>query len=183
MAFRPTSPIRTYNAAATREADLLVRFWPSNPQAMTVYLRFIETGTVESTTLSTQALFELGSTSVNPRFIVFANGAGFYAVLHNNGMGGSRSASALVAPAYGDLVEIVATLNPDGSVSITQTINGVTAAIVTSAGGALVFSPSGWATRRAFVGNGTQMILNLRNCVVDRGVKDTTQMRRRAGVI
>jgi hypothetical protein len=110
------------NAAAaggTRLADSLS--WPflARPQAMTMYLRFIELGAVG---IASARVAVIGSNALgNPYLYVYTSGS-FYRVEYHNGST-SVQATLAAAPAIGDRVELRAVLNANGSVTIAQALN------------------------------------------------------------
>jgi hypothetical protein len=113
-----TSYVATAGATVSRVADALSFPFPYTPQAMTVYVRHIERGTL-STGTST-GLIGIGA-STNPAFFVYSNG-GVYAVVHRRVA--DVGATALATPSLGALNEVRAVLYADGSVQIGQSVNG-----------------------------------------------------------
>lgn len=115
----PTSPIETTTVAVTRGADLLSFPFTDVPREQTVYVKFIDRGTIN--TSAATALLIANAASASPAFAVFAPG-GALASVHLNG--GSVTSTLATVPAYEDTVELAARLLGDGSVNITQSING-----------------------------------------------------------
>lgn len=119
----PTSYVPTTTATVTRNADSLPFPYGYVPQAMTLYVKFIERGTIGTTA---GRVLQIGAAAdTNPQLVIFANG-GFYSVAHNNGSSSVVSTLA-AAPSWGNVVELHATLGSDGSVAISQSINGAAA--------------------------------------------------------
>lgn len=120
-----TAYIPTTTTVATRSADSFYWDYAMKPQAMVGYARFIERGTA---TIGGAAVLRIGAAgTTNPLLLLYS--AGFYRVYHETGAG-NRISTLAVAPVIGDLVELVFVLFADGSVSVSQSINGaaVTAA-------------------------------------------------------
>lgn len=144
----PSSYIKTPSSAAvTRSADSFYWDFTPVPQAMYVYVRFIERGTVLGAGGS--ILFYLSDSSGNnPRFYVDNSGT-YYEVSHQEA-GGTVTIAQTVAPVYGDVVEIVAILGANGFVGIIQSING----------GAAVQPANSAAQALSTAWSGTQFRLN-----------------------
>ena len=103
-----SSYIRTTASTASRLADTLTFPVLAPPQASTLYIKFLERGTI--LTGATNGLLGIGA-SVPGTFYVFNAAGGLYNVEYNNG---SASTSGLAtAPAYGHLCELRATLTVD----------------------------------------------------------------------
>lgn len=99
--------------AATAEAQLLAL-----PQAMSIYVKFVERGTLS--TGVTSGLIALGE-SVNPSVSIEST-PGAYAILHRRS---SNVISPLGAsPSLGQPTEALGLLYPNGSVQMIQSING-----------------------------------------------------------
>lgn len=114
-----TSEIPTTTVAVTRAADLWSLPFTETPKEMSAYLKFTERGTVAGT----RYLLSISdATPANPAFGVDVSG-GAYRAFHGNGPTTVLSTLG-VAPALNDTVELVAYLLGDGSVQITQSING-----------------------------------------------------------
>lgn len=116
-------------AAGARAADLLS--WPflASPQAMTIYVRFIENGTIG---LADARVLTIGSSALAaPYLYLYSNGTTYRATHHN----GSTAVTAAMgsAPGLGARVELRVVLNANGSVAISQSVNeGAETATVTS---------------------------------------------------
>lgn len=170
-----SSEIATTTGALARGADTYSLPFTPAPVELTVYIKFVELGT-----LLTQArVFEIGSAAgATPRFLCFASG-GFYTALHHNGTAQVTSALG-VAPAINDVVELVVRLYADGSVDITQTINGATATVSTqSAANPL---STAWAGQLCYLnsigttGGGVGFIA-IRSFKACAGARSLTEMR------
>lgn len=169
-----SSAIFTTTVAVTRSADSCSVPFPFAPMAMTLYARFFEMGTI---LLTNARYLELSSSAdVDPRLIVYM-GSPYISVYHGNGTS-SVSASQAVAPAVGDLVEIRAVLNADGSVFLGQSING--AAETVSGTSAALALASAWAANTLWVNSiGASLIgfAAFTQVKVQRGVQTLATMR------
>lgn len=115
----PTSPIETTTVAVTRGADLYSLPFTDVPRESTVYVKMIDRGTIN--TSAATAFLIANAASASPAFAGYAPG-GVFAAVHLNG--GSVTSTLGVAPVYEDTIELAARLLGDGSVNITQSING-----------------------------------------------------------
>lgn len=114
------------------------------PMSMTCYVKFVELGTMSLT--GAIGLVHTGTAAGNAPYFVIYNPQynGPYRAYHHNGSAAVFSA-ALTSPRPLDIVEICATLFPDGSVGISQSINGgAVASGVTSAANSPL--PSAWSS-------------------------------------
>lgn len=181
----PSSIIRTTGSTASRSADVPYLPFTAPPQAMTAYVRFFEMGTVLAA--SGDRILQIGLTSpaTDPRFFIADTGGGFYRVGHDNGTAEAFSTMA-AAPTFGQLVELRAVLNANGSVQLHQSIDGA-AEVSASASSA----PSGglaaaWAGERLYLGcdpAGTRGGLNpFTHVRFGPGSKTLAEMRALAGV-
>lgn len=124
-----SSYIPTTTAALSRGSDSYSLPYTAPPGETSIYLKFKELGTAQT---DQARLFEIGSAAgASPRLYGYAE-SGVYRVKHENGT--SVAANVSVAPAYGDTVEILIRLFGDGSVDITQSINGAPATSGTPSG-------------------------------------------------
>jgi hypothetical protein len=151
----PSSYLKTSAGTASRTADSFYFDWPHPPQAMTVYAKWVERGTLASS----GKVLHVGSATAatDPRLVIESTGT-FYWIRHDNGASTS-TATLGVAPSIGDTVEIAGQLNADGSVAIYQSINGAAA---TTASDATVATPGPtWADTRLYLNSaGTSSIGN-----------------------
>lgn len=121
-------------AAGARAADSLS--WPflAAPQTMTIYVRFVENGTIG---IADARVLSIGSAALAaPYLYVFSNGTVYRATHHN----GSTAVTATMgsAPGLGARVELRVVLNANGSVAISQSVNeGAETATVTSSSASL----------------------------------------------
>lgn len=116
------SPVATSYTPDTRATDLVRSPWHHPPQAMTIYLRFVELGAVLAA--DTRALLQIGTGGQAPRLLIAqSGGTGAYRVLHL-GAGATVTSTLTTAPGLLDQVELVVHVYDDGSVQIEQAING-----------------------------------------------------------
>jgi len=175
-AFNATIPCpEILSASVARAADTL--YWPFNakPQAMSVYTKFVERGTVG---LASSRILQVGLTgaTTDPRALISAAG-GFYVGEHDNGVT-DATATLAAAPTTEQEVELLLTLSAAGLPTIYQSING--AAATTAAGSAAAFA-SAWAGARLYLGcdpaGANQGNPAFRNVKVARGVQTMAWMR------
>lgn len=113
-----TSYLQTAASTQSRAADVLTFPFVLPPQATTWYVKFIERGTVLAS--SSPGLVGIGA-STNAAFFL-GNSGGFYTAEHLRS--GAVNSTQAAAPAFGQLVELRALLNADGSVQLGQSIAG-----------------------------------------------------------
>jgi Tfp pilus assembly protein PilW len=172
-----SSYMRTNGAALTRAADVLS--WTNvmgRPQALTVYLRFVDSGVVRQTAGAT--VLAIG---VDPAISV-REASGVWAAVHSNGTA-NVTGSASVATNTGDLVELVIQVSTTGTVTVIQSLNSATAT-TGSTSGALKFGTA-WSVPTLSLGSNVsganQALVAIRNVLVARGVQTLATMRRLAG--
>jgi hypothetical protein len=112
------NPYPTSYGTVARNADTLSFPFSWAPQEMTVYVKFIELGSIIVTATRILQI----STNSQARLQI-QNNAGFYRATHNNGSA-SVTSTLLAAPTYGQLVELRVTLGSDGKVQIGQALDG-----------------------------------------------------------
>lgn len=181
-ALAPGPYIATTTVTVTRNADLLSLPFNALPQAMSVYVRFVELGNIYETGTNNRVL-EIEGTSTNPRFLIAWNTA-HYGVQWFNAAGSTVSAAAATNPVIGDVVELLAVLQSDGSVYLTQAINGG-AATTTATSSTLALGPSWGTTPKLYVGseNGSATgTMGFLNGAMLRGVQSLGTMRRVANL-
>ena len=174
MAKAPTSYIATAGAARTRTTDSLTFPLATRPQAMTIYLRFIEAVGVSAT--GSGILIGTG-----PDYLQVYRSSG-YLVTHD----GSVSSTLSTLPSVGDLVELCVQLLATGSVQIHQSINGGTVTSAT-ASASHAMSPS-WSLAKVTLGPGASGSAQIedttiiRDVFIVRGVHSLAAMRVRMGL-
>jgi hypothetical protein len=120
----PSSFITTAAATASRAADSLYYDFFARPQAMTVYIKFVERGSI----LMTGGVFYIGGAAVgaDPRLQLNSDGNA-YSLRHDNGTDNVVSTMAPAQqPSIDDTVELRCLLYSDGSIDIAQSVNGAT---------------------------------------------------------
>jgi hypothetical protein len=172
----PGPYIKTTTTTATRNADALSATFSARPQAMSVYARFIEQGSIHGG--STRRIIHIGSGS-DPRLLLMTTST-VYRFHYDQGSSTVESVAA-TAPAIGDVVELLGTITDAGVVQLTQAINGTAA--TASASSALAL-PTAWSDTKVYVGAsqspGAEGNIQLLNAVVARGVRSLDEMRRLA---
>lgn len=181
MALIATSYVPTGGATATRNADVLPFPFLARPQAMTIYVRFVELGTAFTGT-TTGLLAISADTEAAPLFRIRRSANGTYIVEHETA-GGTVSAS-VSGISIGDVVELRATLSATGTVQLHVSING--AAESSSSESAALTLATAWSGQKLFLNardlNTTTLIgFNaFRNVIFHRGVQSLVTMRRLA---
>lgn len=135
-----TSYIPTAAAAVTRANEVLTFPYAAKPQAQTMYVKFVERGTIDGGIAASPMMIAASGSAV-PRFMMYVTSAK-YAIQHANGVGDVNSVLA-AAPSIGDVVELRATLTSAGVAQICQSINGA-AETSSTATAALALAPQ-WA--------------------------------------
>lgn len=163
------------DASEAQAVETLYAPYTAAPQAMSVYVKFIEAGTIG---LSNGTILYVGdSASSDARLMIQRGGSAVYAGTHDPG---TASTSTLAAgPSWGDTVELLLTLASDGTPILSQSLNGATATTGTGqTAQALAYS---WSGQRIYVGseggtgnNGVNPILSVK---VARGVQSLAYMR------
>ena len=169
-----SSHIPTVSAAVTRAAERLTWSFLPVPQEMTIYVKFIEAGTIESVA----RILEIGN-SVNPKLIVQSTGSSFYSVFYRLDASTSTTSELVATPALGDTVELLVTLSAAGAVQISQSINGAGATTAT-AGSAITLAAAWGATTLAIndSGGGAGIGFNKFHAIkIAPGTKTLQQMR------
>jgi len=169
-----SSYIPTGGAQVTRTVDALSWVFNSRPQAMTVYLKFIEVGAIKNYAGGT-AIIKLGSG--NPSFYITPNAAAsyLYRAGYHNGTAAVTSTLA-TGPAIGSIVELRATLTAAGVVRLHQSINKAAETSAT-ASNALALKQT-WSSSTLILNNHVGWIA----ICIERGIHDLATMRQLAGV-
>lgn len=172
----PSSYIPTVGSSVARNADVLSYPFPFPPQAMTVYCKFTELG--NSAALSALGLLHIGAAAgSDPRLEIEVTSGGKYRVQHDNGTTAVLSAQS-TAPSIGDVVELRALLNADGSVQCNQSLNaGAEESPAASSANAL---GAAWSDTTLDIGHiaGTLVgFADIRAIKIARGIKTMAEMR------
>lgn len=144
----PSSFIATTTVAVTRGADAYSLPFTYPPQEMTVYAKLVEGGTLQAS----KYVYQISNAADALPQSNLAGGAGFYGLTHNNNVSPVTSILAQ-APSLGNTVELMAHLFADGSVDLSQSINGATAT-AGSQSAALAFA-SAWAGQLLWLNSAT----------------------------
>lgn len=179
MALFPSSYIPTVAATVTRNADNLSFPFPSQPEAISLYVRFVELGMRQLGTLP--RLVAIGG-SAAPNLVVFTNGTNYYVALLSAG-GVESDSTDSSTPTLGQQVELLITLSAAGAPQIASSINS--GAIVTAVAGPARPLSQTWNAQTLYVANASGIgngYAAFRNILVLRGVQSMTTMRRYAGV-
>lgn len=148
-----SSYIPTTTTAVTRGAELLSFPFYVQPQAMTIYAKFIEFGAVHpSVAEDTSRIIHIGdAASSAPRVLLYAaNASQYWRILHNSSAGTAQAVLS-TAPIFGDTVELLGVLSADGSVQLSQSINAGTATSTTQS--AALALDSAWSDQVLWLGN------------------------------
>lgn len=165
------------DASETRNADTHVQDWLHAPQAMTVYVKLLEWGTLATTG---GYVFHVGAdTTADPYFSIYSTGS-FYQAVHSP-VAASLSTLA-VAPTYGQIVELCAQVDQNGAVLLFQSLDG--GALATGTQGSDQGFAAAWSDDIANIG-GTGLVPQGMSPIIQvRAVADVysmAQMRRFAG--
>ena len=172
-----SSHIPTVSAAVTRAAETLSFPYLPVPQEMTVYLKFVESGTIVE---AGAACLQIGSTgSQNPRLMVIQDSvSGFYQFFVSDDAGNNQKITMGAAPALGDLVELRGVVGAGGSVNLNQSINGV--AEVDGGTSAILPLSAAWAGQLLHVnsrGSANRGFTAIREIKIAPGTRTLSQMR------
>jgi hypothetical protein len=130
----------TSDPPGTRGADFYSMPFTAPPGEMTAYCKFVELGSILS--LGNARAWEICDAPGNSPNLRCALPAANYAVTHDNATVAVTSTLA-VNPVVGDVVELMCRLYGDGSVDITQSLNG--AASTSGAQSAANTLPTAWS--------------------------------------
>lgn len=181
MALAPSSYIKTTTAVDTRTRDQLSFPFTARPQAMTVYVRFVEMGAILLTTIPRIIGQGINDSNGAGTWLIFVESTGFYAMQHwRNGIVGSVLTAA---PSVGQKVELRGVLNGNGSVQLHQSINGGAETSATASAAKALATV--WSDTNLYIGSGPQgstpAPAAFRNVHIVAGVKTMQEMRIRAG--
>ncbi len=135
----PSSYIKTTSAAVTRSADVGSFVWSAAPRAMTVYVKFTETGGVGDADAGVLSIGNDGLAAANLQ--LRSNGTNYF--IRHNPVAGAVESTAATAPTVGQVCELRGILYADGSVALGQSIDGA-AEVVASASAAQAMD-SAWS--------------------------------------
>lgn len=176
MATIATSYIQTNGGTTTRTRDTVSWTLAARPQAMTLYIRFLELGLLADGTAGSD-LVMLSTT--DGRFGIERSSGGVYIARHRNRFGTEVTSTAGAAATYGDLVELLVTLSATGVVQLTQALNGAPGTAATASSAQALETAFGNTTLRLTPLPGAVAVTDL---LLHRGTKTLATMRRLAGV-
>jgi hypothetical protein len=170
------------NAAAaggTRLADVLSWSFLARPQPLTLYVSFVELGTLVH---ANGRVVVIASAALGTPYLYLYSTGSFYRLEYHNGSA-SAQATLGAAPAFGDRVELRAVLNADGSIVIGQSINEgteTTASAAAPASGPAL--PTAWSAQTLWLNGEASANAGLalyRALKVAAGVRSLDDCRRR----
>ena len=138
---------------------------------MSIYVKFVEGGTIYGTNIR---ILQMGSDSY-PRFLVYADSDRYH--IEHTGLT-QVGATAAIAPVLGDVVELLATMTTDGSVTLIQSVNS--AAATSSAASADAALASAWSAQTLHLNQGASSFrgyIPLGAAVVARGSHSLADFR------
>lgn len=140
------------DASETRNVDTWYAAFAHVPQAMTVYVKFIEG--MATTWSGNEGVLHIGTAGMTGPLLHWyrASGTDLYYFKHTNGT--SVEVSVDINPTWGQTVELRGVLNADGSIVAAGRLNGGTE-VVSSATAALALANAWGDTRLYFNGRGT----------------------------
>jgi hypothetical protein len=140
-------------SGASRAADSLYWNFPPVPQAMMVYSRHIEQGTLLGAGTSMR-LWQISSvTSGTPQLEIYSDGSDYH-LQHFTTFGVNVVLAA--ASGVGDTVDLLAVTDPTGAVALYQSINGAAPTVV-GPSGALAFSPA-WSDTKFWLNSAGSIV-------------------------
>lgn len=141
------------DASETRNVDTWYAAFAHVPQAVTVYVKFIEG--MATTWPGNEGVLHIGTAGMTGPLLHWyrASGTDLYIFKHSNGTSGVE-VSVDINPTWGQTVELRGVLNADGSVVAAGRLNGGTE-VVSSASAALALANAWGDTRLYFNGRGT----------------------------
>jgi hypothetical protein len=156
-------------------SDKLFYTYSLRPTALTIYVEFVENGTLGIA--SAAILYVGGAGNTGPRLWIDSTGTQ-YRVRHNNGISEVDSTLTGAAPVNGDRVVLRATLKAGGNVQINQSRNG---GAETSATESAALAPdTAWGAPSLYLGTtGDTNPGNVKLALakIDFGARTATQMR------
>lgn len=172
----PAPILNDAEGTVSKAADSAYMPFDVEPQAMTIYTRFFERGSLNLVS----RIWTIGNAS--DAYLGVLCGGGTYDLYHNNGVS-SVSKSTPGGVALNDLVELRACVYADGSVQIGQSVNGG-AEVVSTVSAALGFDTA-WGDAKCWIGcvdNIVHGMMALTHHRVEQGTRDLATMRVLAGV-
>tara|TARA_Y100000593_G_scaffold88497_1_gene170918 strand:+ start:5132 stop:6364 length:1233 start_codon:yes stop_codon:yes gene_type:complete len=170
-------PYSIFDTGVTSETETFYADFVAPPQAMTVYAKFQDAGTLAS---STQGIVHIGGSgaTTGARFQILSPSASAYGVLHGNGVDASITANITSSAVWANVVELRGVLNADGSILIGQSLDSGTE--TTNSTATIRSLASAWNDSRIYIGSrgaATQGVGVYQAVKVARGVKTMAEMR------
>lgn len=171
-------------SADARTADSLPFPFTALPQAMSIYVKFQERGTIYLP--NGTRIVHIGTNgATGARIGITRDTSQFYVGTYNNGINASSvsSGNSSIVPTVGQMVELLLTLSSSGVITLSWSFAG--AAVSSAAGSTARRLPPAWAGQSLYLnsfgtaGSGAGAIA-LTNLVIVSGVLDMTAMRRYA---
>ncbi len=168
-----SSYIQTAGATATRTADTIYSDFLWVPQGLTVYLKFIESGSID---VDGGAILNIGAGNGNAPYLrVLQQNTPGYRGLHNNNSTSEQSLYSAVVPSIDDTVELRVTLTSAGLVNLFQSINsGAEAAGNTPSANELA---SAWSDTRVYLNGHDPSFGKYKALKIHRGIRSLVFMR------
>ncbi len=183
MASFPSTYVPSGGTAATRAADVLPLPFPARPQAMTIYLRFVELGSIK---IASTRIVQISNAAATGASLFIRESGGNYQLLYQNTAGANVTSTQAAAPSIGQRVELVGQQASDGSVKLIQSIDGAAATEASQSSALALESAWGgpflWINSKGNLGTFVGFIA-FRNIFFHRGVQTLVTMRRGAGVL
>lgn len=175
MASVATSYIKTVAAVDSRTRDLLSFAFTARPQATSLYMRFMEGGSL----LAGAWVLYIGNTTT---FIAIGSTGTFYQGNYNNGISAAVTSTLAAAPSVGQGVELLLTLTSGGIITISQSIAG--GAVTSGSASAARVLPTAWGAQTLWINSFSTANVGFnafRNIEIMAGVQTMQAMRVRAG--
>ena len=178
-----SSYMPTGGGATTRNTDVLPFPFLARPQAMTIYIRFVEMGNIVSTTIPTLLQIGILDSAVGPLLKVLgrADLSQQYDFVFTPDTGSDLRSTLGTGPSFDDIVELRCVY--DGAVQLHQSINE--AAETSASKSSTNVIPTAWASPTILQLNGggnANGFIALTHLKIHRGVQSLETMRRLAGV-
>lgn len=176
MAFAPSSYIPVGTAAVdTRAREQLSRAFSARPQALSIYMRFVEEGSL----LASAYVLYIGNSTT---FLEISSNGSFYRTQYNNGISSTVSSTLAAAPSVNQVVELLVTLTAAGVLTISQSIAG--GAVTSGSASTARTLPPAWGAATLWINSFSTSGVGFnafRNIEIQAGVHTMQEMRVRAG--
>ena len=168
----------TAGSVDSRTADSLVWTFTAKPQAMSLYIKMQERGTIHT---ASGFVVWIGTTAITAPYVGIQAAGGLYRAVYDTEFTAARTSTLAAAPAVGQMVELLLTLTGAGVVQLQQSIAGAAVTAATAATASVL--PPAWSAQRLVLGGASTVVgaLAVLNLIVVRGVQDMAAMRRLAG--